>query len=257
MQTYTNSHGNPSPSAAPPPVYDPTRDPLFYATLVFFALLTTVIPAVMGQPNFMPIVQTLGLTVFTAMALRRGGIAVALRVAALWLVTQGLLLFLLAWLLPGTVERAIHGGFLFRTGLIEWAYTNSPLPGSLLAAPLARLGEIAGIVLGSLATVGLAGGWFLVKGVNLLAYGMGSLWRATESPLGILLGLAPWRLAQLIGYTGFFVLLIQPLLLNNWNLAHYLATQRRLIFISLALVVGGMIAELFLPGLWRTIFAPV
>lgn len=261
MELYTNHHGQPTPPAppitdAPAPAYDLTKDPIFYGTLVFFVLLTTAVPGLMGQPNFMPVIQALGLTIFTAIALRRGGIGPALRVATVWLVVQGLFLFLLTWLLPGQIEKAIHDGFLVRTGLVEWAYTDSVLPGSLLAAPLARLGEIAGIVLGSLATVGLVGGWFLVKGVNLLAFGVGTLWRGIDSPLGILLGLAPWRLAQLAGYTGLFVLFIQPLLLNNWNPAHYLATQRRLILVSLALVAGGLLAELFLPGLWRALFAP-
>ena len=256
MELYTNSHGKPTPPAPPVPVYDLIRDPLFYGTLVFFVLLTTAVPGVMGQPNFMPIIQALALTVFTAIALRRAGIGPALRVATVWLVVQGLFLFILTWLLPAQIEKAIHDGFLVRTGLAEWAYAGNVLPGFVLAAPLARLGEIAGIVLGTLATVGLVGGWFLVKGVNLLAYGMGSLWRGTGSPLGILLGLVPWRLAQLAGYTGLFVLLTQPLLLNNWNPAHYLSTQRGLIVVSLVLVSGGLIAELFLPGLWRAVFTP-
>jgi hypothetical protein len=256
MELYTNSHGKPPQPVPPAPVYNPTQDPIFYGTIIFFVIITTAVPAVMGQPNFMPAIQALGLTVFTAIALRRAGLVAALRVATLWLLVQGLLFFLLTWLLPVQVEKAIHDAFLYRTALLEWAYAVGPLPGGLVAAPLVRLGEMAGIVLGSLATVGLVGGWFLVKGVNLLAYGMGSLWRATDSPLGILLGLAPWRLSELAGYTGFFVLLIQPLLLNNWNPTHYLSTQRRLIFISLALVAGGLIAELFLPGLWRAIFAP-
>lgn len=257
MELYTNnSHGKPTTPVPPAPVYDLTRDPLFYGTIVFFVLITTAIPAVMGQPNFMPTVQTLGLTIFAAVGLRRGGVASGLRIATLWLVVQALLFLLLAWLLPVQVEKAIHDGFLYRTGLVQWAYTGGAQPGSLLDAPLARLGEVAGILLGSLATVGLVGGWFLVKGVNLLAYGAGSLWRGLDSPLGILLGLAPWRLAQLAGYTGLFVLLIQPLLLNNWNPAHYLANQRRLILVSLALLVGGLLAELFLPGLWRSFFAP-
>jgi len=256
MELYTNSHGKPTTPTPPAPVYELTRDPLFYGTLVFFVLLTTAVPGVMGQPNFMPIIQALGLTVFTAIALRRSGVTVALRVATVWLVAQGFFFFLLAWLLPVPMEKAIHDGFVYRTGLLQWAYAGGEAPGALLAAPLARLGEVVGIVLGSLATVGLVGGWFLAKAVNLFSYGVGSLWRGTGSPLGILTGLAPWRLAQLAGYTGLFVLLSQPLLLNNWNPAHYLSTQRRLIFLSLALVAGGLIAELFLPGLWRAIFAP-
>lgn len=257
MELYTNNfHGKPTPPAPTAPVYDLTRDPVFYGTIVFFVFITTAIPAVMGQPNFMPTAQTLGLTVFTAVGLRRGGVAIGLRVATVWLVVQALLFLLLAWLMPVQMEKAIHDGFLYRTGLVQWTYTDGVLPGSLLDAPLTRLGEVAGIVLGSLATVGLVGGWFLVKGVNLLAYGAGSLWRGLDAPLGILLGLAPWRLAQLAGYTGLFVLLIQPLLLNNWNPAYYLANQRRLIVVSLALLLGGLLAELFLPGLWRSLLSP-
>jgi hypothetical protein len=252
MEDYTNSHGKPAP---PAPVYELINDPLFYSTVVFFVLLTTAVPGLMGQPNFMPVTQALGLTVFTAIALRRAGIAAALRVTAVWLVVQAGVFFLITWLLPVQVEKAIHDGFAYREGLIEWAYAGGTVPGSLLAAPLARFGEIVGVVLGSLATVGLVGGWFLVKGMNLLAYSVASLWRETGSLLGILLGLAPWRLAQLAGYSGLFVLFIQPLLLNNWRPAHYLTTQRQLIAVSLALVAGGLVAELFLPGLWRAVFA--
>jgi hypothetical protein len=141
MELYTNHHGQPTPPAPPVPVYDLTRDPIFYGTLVFFVLLTTAVPGLMGQPNFMPVIQATALTIFTAIALRRGGIDPALRVATVWLVVQGLFLFLITWLLPVQIEKAIHDGFLIRSGLMEWAYTGSVLPGSLLAAPLARLGD--------------------------------------------------------------------------------------------------------------------
>lgn len=256
MERYTNSHGKPTPPAPPKPVYELTQDPIFYGTVIFFAVITTGVPGVMGQPNFMPAVQALALTVFTALALYRAGVDSALRVATLWLVIQALLLLLLSWALPASVERAIHDGFLVRTGLMEWAYGGG-LPGGLSDAPLARLGEIAGVVLGSLATVGLAGAWFLVKGVNLLAYAGGSLWRGLDTPAGLLLGLAPWRLAQLAGYTGLFVLLMQPLLLNKWQPSHFFPAQRRLLLLSAGLIAFGLLAELLLPGLWRAIFAPV
>lgn len=256
MELYTNSHGKPTPPAPPKPVYELTQDPLFYGTLVFFALITTAVPAVMGQPNLMPAVQALALTVFTALVLRRTGVDTALRVVTLWLVVQGLLLLLLSFVLPTTLEEAIHDGFTVRTGLIQWTYGAGPLPGSLAGAPLARLGEAVGVALGSLATVGLAGAWFLVKGVNLLAYGAGALWRGLDTPAGLLLGLAPWRLAQLAGYAGLFVLLIQPLLLNEWRVSHYWSAQKRLLLLSAALVLGGLVAELLLPGLWRALFAP-
>ncbi len=257
MERYTHSNGTLPPVTPKPPAYELTRDPLFYSTVVFFTLLTTIVPGIMGQPNLMPALQALGLTVFSGIALRRGGVMAGVKMATLWLVAQAFFFLLLVWLLPLQAETTIHDGFIYRAGMIEWIYAGGTVPGSLQAAPLAHLGEIIGVVLGSLASVGLVGGWFLVKGVNLFSYGLGSLWRDIGTPFGILLGLAPWRLAQLAGYTGLFTLLMQPLLLNNWNPAHYLSTQRRLILISLALVIGGTIAELFLPGLWRTLFSPV
>lgn len=236
--------------------YHLTSDPVFYVTVAFFALLTTGLPGLMGQPNFMPITQALGLTIFTAIALRRGEVGNALRVALLWIVVQLLVMLSITWLVPGQAERAIHEGFTYRTALLQWAYTGDNLPRSLLVAPLSRAGEILGVLLGSLLTGGLVGSWFLVRAVDLLGYAAGSLVHGVVPGLGLLLGLAPWRLLAIAGYTGFFILLAQPILINRWRPRYYLEAQRRLIVWSGVLLILGLLLELMLPGLWQTIWEP-
>jgi hypothetical protein len=205
----------------------------------------------MGQPNFMPIVQALGLTVFVAIPLHKSDLRSAFGVLLLWLGLQLLSMALLAWLLPVQVTRAIPDGFTYRIDLVTWAYTGDTLPQSLGMAPLARLGEIAGVLLGSLLTGGLIGSWFLVRAVDLFGYGLGTFLREVPGVLGLLMGLAPWRLLTLAGYAGFFLLLAQPILTNRWRLHHYLKNQRRLILWSTGLLVVGIVLEAFLPGIWQ------
>lgn len=263
MQTNYSSNGNQAPvqppATAPVPQsagYQLTADPVFYMTVIFFALLTTLVPGLMGQPNFMPIVQALGLTIFAAIPLRRGELRNALWVTAVWLIVQLLTIILVTWLVPLQATRAIADGFDYRSLLVTWAYTGENLPRSLALAPLARLGEITGVLLGSLLTGGLAGSWFLVRGVDLLGYSAASLSQETVPALGFLLGLSPWRLLTVAGYAGTFLLLAQPILTNHWRPGYYLQAQRSLVLGSAALLSAGLLLEALLPGIWQALLGP-
>ena len=260
--------------------YDLTMDPIFYVTLGFFALFTTILPGIMGQPNFLPIAQTLALTIFLAIPLRRGRVDRGIQVLIIWLTLQLLFMVVGTLLLPAVFERAIHGGFAYRSALVEWAATGHGLPGwfGKRAMPtaggplpvcarvglcqslstggyvLSRLGEISGISLGSLLSAGLVGLWFLIRALNQFGYAAGRL--ALEPPLWPALGLwASWRLITFAGYAGFITLLAQPLLNNNWNPNFYLSQHGRLIRMSALLMALGLLLELTLPGLWRTAVA--
>lgn len=234
--------------------YELTSDPLFYAMLAFFALLTTLLPGALGQPNFLPIAQALALTIFLAVPLRRGQVAQGLRVLLIWLGVQILSMAAGSALLPVAFERAIPDGFALHTALVQWAVTGQELPGWLLSNPLGRVGEVLGVLLGSLFSAGLVGLYFFMRAVNQFAYALGRL--TTEMPTGLLLGLFPWRLVTFAGYAGFVLLLAQPLLTNRWNPAHYLQEQNRLLRVSALLLAVGLLLELLLPGLWRALFAP-
>lgn len=243
-----------APNGTPKPRhYDLVKDPIYYITFGFFALLTTALPAALGQPNFLPIAQTVALTLFLAAPLRRGRIGTAIVVLATWLSLQLLVMIAGSALLPLVFERAIHDGFAHHRALLEWSATGLSLPGSLLQSPGARLVELFGILLGSLLSAGLVGLWFLMRAVNQFGFGVGRL--ALEGPQGLLLGLMPWRLATLAGYAGLVVMLAQPLLINIWRPTHYFARQRRLAAVSVALIAIGLVLEFLLPGLWRTIWA--
>ena len=230
------------------------KDPIFYITFGFFAFLTTALPAALGQPNFLPIAQTVAITLFLAVPLRRGRIGTGILVLSSWILLQLLVMIVGSALLPLVFERAIHDGFAYHRALLEWSATGRNLPGSLLQSPGARLLEFFGVLLGSLLSAGLVGLWFLMRAVNQFGYGVGRL--ALEGPSVLILGLMPWRLATLAGYAGLIVLLAQPLLTNIWNPARYFARQRRLAAASLILIACGLVLEFALPGLWRAMWAP-
>lgn len=231
------------------PPYDLMKDPIYYVSLGLFALLTTALPAFLGQQNFLPLAQTVALTLFLALPLRRRRLSRAMLVLAIWLAIQAAVMFVGTAALPVVFERAIRDGFAFHRTLLEWAVTGEGLPGWILARPLARLGEVAGVLLGSLLTGGLVGIWFLARAVNLFAYAAGRL--AAEGATGLLLGLFPWRLLTIAGYAGFVLLLAQPLLNNSWNPAAVIRRQRRLVGVSALLVGLGLLLEIALPPLWQ------
>lgn len=233
--------------------YSLAHDPLFYITVGFFACLTTGLPAVIGQPNFMPILQTVALFIFILIPLRQGLLRQALWVLLLWLGIQFGLIVTLTWLLEARVETAFHDGFQYRMAYIAWFYgAESALrPDSFGAAPLTRLVELLGVLVGSLVSGGLIGVWFLVKSVNLAAYGMGALLVSLKSTAGLLLALPLWTLLRIAGYAGLITLLSEPLLTGNWQPLTYWRSRRQLIIIAGGLLLLGLLLELFLPDLWR------
>jgi hypothetical protein len=231
------------------------HDPLFYITLGFFALLTTGLAAALGQPRFLPISQTVALFIFLAMAVRRGMMREALWIVVVWVVLQIATLSIVTRLVPGQVEQAIGNGFFYRTDFLAWFYAGEALPASLTVQPAARLLELIGILVGSLVTGGLVGVWFLVRAVNLAAYSAGALWQSSGFVGHLFAGLPLWTLLRLAGYGGFVVLLAEPLFTGRWSPGYYWRHRRRLLLLSATLLALGLILEVILPGLWRTLFS--
>lgn len=229
------------------------RDPIYYVTVGFFALITTGLPAVLGQPRFMPLAQAVALTVFLFIPLRQRDLRSALNVVFLWLALQVTLLVTLTWFAPVQIERAFDDGFLYRTSFAEWYFANSPLPASFATQPLPALVEILGLLGGSLLTGGLVGVWFLVRMANLAAFGAGSLLLALESPLWLPVALPPWSLLQLAGGAGLVVLLAEPLASGGLaaGLRHLAGERRRPLLTFGALYLAGLLLELVLPAFWH------
>lgn len=233
--------------------YSLARDPIFYITVGFFALLATGLPLAIGQPNFLPILQTLTLFVFMLIPLRQGLIRQTLWVFTLWLVLQFVVVVTLTWFLEARAERAFYAGFQYRMDYIAWFYgADAALrPDSFNAMPLSRLVELLGVLVGSLVSGGLIGVWFLVKSVNLAGYSMGVLLISLKSSAALVLALPLWTLLRIAGYAGLITLLSQPVLNGNWQPLSYWRSQRRLIIIAGGLLLLGLLLELFLPDLWR------
>lgn len=232
--------------------YDLTEDPVFYIALCIFCFLTTFLPAFLGQPNLLPILQTAALTIFVAIPLRRGKVTRGILVVAIWLVLQFLIMSVGTALLPRPFDRAIHDGFSYYEMLLLWLHSGGGLQEPVLASPFARLGEFFLVLLGTLLTAGLVGVWLLARAVNELGFVVGLM--APSGPATILVGLMPWRVMTIAGHAGFVVLLAQPLLTNNWNPASYIGKHRRLIHSSIVLVALGFVLEYTIPGLWKGVW---
>lgn len=226
-----------------------TNDTIYYVMAALFALLTTALPALMGQPRFLPIIQTLSLTTFVTIALRHRNVRGALTVMAIWLPIQFILLTLLTTLLPTQVEHAFTDGFAYRASITNWFFGSAPHPNGLAAGWTASIVEIVAILVGSLTTAGLLGVWFLVRLVNQAAYGTGILLATIDNSLYTLLVIPYWTLLRAAAYAGLIVICAMPLLTYQWSPAYYWRNHRRLIVTSLVLLLLALLFELFLPGL--------
>ena len=231
--------------------YRLTRDPVFWLMAAFFAFLTTATPALFGQLRFMPISQTVVLSIFMAIAVRRGDLRSALTVIYVWLLVSMSILIVLTLLVPGQVERAFDDGFMVRAMTSEWYFANSPLPASFATEPLPAALEIAGITLGALFTGGVVGVWSLVHMANLAAFTAGHLLGILGSPLWIVVALPIWSLLQVAGAGGLVVLFAEPLLVDRFALGRWFARRRRALAIFGAIYAAGVLAELILPAFWH------
>jgi hypothetical protein len=231
--------------------YRLTRDPVFFVMAAFFALLTTATPALFGQMHFMPISQTLVLSIFMGIAVRRGDLRSALTVVYVWLLVSMSALILLTLVAPSQVERAFDDGFMVRAMTSEWYFTNSPLPASFAAEPIPAALEIAGVTLGALFTGGVVGVWSLVRMANLAAFITGHLLGILGGPLWIFVALPVWSLLQVAGAGGLVVLFAEPLLVDRFGLGRWFTRRRRALAIFGVLYAAGVLAELILPTFWH------
>lgn len=237
--------------------YTLSRDPVFFAIVAFFALLTTGLSSVLGQLRFLPIVQALALTVLLLIPLRRRDLRGALATVFVWLLTAMATVFLITWFAPVEMERTFENGFLHRAAFAEWYYANSPLPASFGSQPLASLIEIVGIVLGSLLTGGLVGAWFLMRVANLAAFSAASLLLTLPNGLWLVVALPIWSILQIIGGGGLLVLLAEPLASGRLGtgIAELGKSRRRPLLIFGGVYALGLLLELALAPIWH--FTPI
>jgi hypothetical protein len=231
--------------------YQLTRDPLFFVTVAFFAVLTTAVPGLLGQPRFMPLVQAISLGMFLLLPLRRRDMNGALTVVYLWLILAMATLMVLTWLVPNQLERAIEDGFMQRAAVSEWYFANSPLPASPATQPLASLLEILGVTLGSWLTAGFLGTWSLVRMANLAAFSAGHLLGVFKNPLLLPVALPIWSILEVIGAAGLVVVLAEPLANGRLSLGSVFGARRRLTLIFAILFGAGLLLEWLLPPYWH------
>ena len=236
--------------------YTLARDPLFYLTVVFFALLTTGFPAVIGQPLFMPLSQTIVLFIFLIIPLRQRLRGQTLLVMGLWYITQALTILGLTLFFAKYVQYAFNDGFNYSMNYAEWFYSvpNVLRPDSFAAQPVGRIVELLGVLLGSLVSGGLIGIWFLVRALNLTMFSLGGLLLMMENGSAFIAAVPLWAILRTLGYGGAVILLAEPLLTSNWHLAYYWRNRRRLLLFTTALLLAGLLLEFILPDYWRTLF---
>lgn len=221
-----------------------TLDPLYYVILAFFALLTTALGMWLKSPWFMAFAQTAALWLFALATFRQRSVTRALLVLGLWCALQFFVVGGLTLIAPSRAEAAIGNGFLYREALLEWHFTGESLPASWLLQPLARGAELLGVTVGAAISAGLLGIWFLVRLVNLYAFGLAAMAQVTGEPSLVFTGLAPWLALRILGSIATIASLGQVGFTGVWNPLHWPALQRRTLWIGIALLVAGLLVEL-------------
>ena len=239
-----------------PTTYNLSDDPVFYMTAAAFALLTTALPAALGQPRFLPISQTIALTAFMAVPLRRGRLRHAATLVTVWLAIQITTITLVTLLAAENVERAIPDGFAYRATLLNWMFVGGGLPMSVTSQPLHWLLETMGVIVGSLATAGLVGNWLLVRTVNLAGFTTGSVSLVIGDSALLPLAVPIWSLLRIAGLASLVILLAEPLLTSNWSLHYYLTERRKLMIVAASLLIVSAVFEMLLPPLWQSLITP-
>ncbi len=230
------------------------RDPIFLVVTGCFALLTTALPAAFGQPWLMAGLQTAVLTILLGVALRSGSATSAVSTLAVWVLAQALIIMLLTYFFGDQVERAIRDGFALRAGTIEWLYTDAALPFEVQAAPMRRLWEFAGVTLGSIITGGLIGVWTLLETVNRSAFAAGALLSSLTDEVPFPVALFPWSFLRTAGYIGIVAVCAEPMWTGNWSLTRIWRERRKMILISLGLLLAALLLERFFASGWRALF---
>lgn len=228
--------------------YSLVNDPLFYGVAVFFALLTTALPAALGQRWLLPVGQSVALWFFCFASWRKGSALHAARVLALWLCVQFIVFFAVALFTGG--DRAIADGFGYRQQLLEWLFGVGALPASWTTEPVRRAIETLAVTAGTTLSAGILGVWFLVQGVNLLAFSAATLFSATNSIWGLIAGLQPWMLLRIIASVATVATFALPGYRGAWTPSAWMPGERRLFWWSLGLLAAATLLELVLPGIW-------
>jgi hypothetical protein len=229
--------------------YRLTRDPLFFAVTLFFAIFTTAIGGLLGLLTLLPLLQTLALFILLSVAVRAGDRRGALTVVGLFVVGVLAAATFLTLVAPGQMEQAIANGFEHRARFLEWHFAGAPLPAGWSEQPAVWLAAIASATIGSLVTGGLTGTWVIVTTANLTGYQMGALWEALGMPAALLIGLTPWSLLLLAGFGTLTAILADPAwrggLRTGW------AERRRPLLAGTALAGAGLLLLIFLPSYWH------
>lgn len=228
--------------------YSIVADPLFYGVVVFFALISTALPAALGQRWLLPIGQSVALWMLCFVAWRKGTALDAARVLALWAATQFVAFFVAVYFTGG--DGAIADGFAYRQALLEWVFGVGALPASWATEPVWRVVETLGVTIGSTLSGGILGVWLLVRSVNLYAFGAATALAATGSVWGMVAALEPWWLLRIVAYAGIVATFALPGYTGRWTPAGWSLGERRLFWTSLGLLVAALLLEVLLPDIW-------
>lgn len=229
--------------------YSIVNDPLYFGVVVFFAAITTALPAALGSRWLLLIAQTIALFAVTFVAWRKGTALRAAAVLLTWVIVQFAVFFAIAVYFAG-VERAINDGFEYRSALLAWIYGAGGLPNSWNDRFAGRLIELVGITVGSTISGGLIGIGFLVRNINLYAFGAATAWATSGSISTLFAALEPWWLLRIVAYVGLIATCALPGYTGKWNPATWQPKERWLLLNSLLLLAIALVLELTLPGFW-------
>lgn len=229
--------------------YSIVNDPMYFGVVIFFAALATGLPAALGSRWFLLFAQTIALFILTFVAWRNGTALRAAAVLMTWVIVQGVSFFFIALFFEGA-ESAINNGFEYRSALLAWIYGAGALPGSWSDTLVGRLIELVGVTVGSTISGGLIGIAFLVRSVNLYAFGAATAWMTSGSVWGLLAALEPWWLLRIGAYVGLIATCALPGYTGKWSSSQWQPAERWLLINSFILLVVALSLEFILPGIW-------
>jgi hypothetical protein len=229
--------------------YSIVNDPLYFGVVIFFAALATGLPAALGSRWFLLIAQTIALFILTFVAWRNGTALRAAAVLLTWVIVQAVSFFVITLIFEGA-ETAISDGFEYRSALLAWIYGAGALPASWGDSLAGRLIQLVGVTVGSTISGGLIGIGFLVRSVNLYAFGAATAWVTSGSVWGLLAALEPWWLLRILAYIGLIATCALPGYTGKWNPGQWQPAERWLLINSFILLAVALTLELILPGIW-------
>jgi hypothetical protein len=232
-------------------------DWIVYPSMALGVIVTTFFPILLGQQICLPLLSAAVLIPMFLWALRQGRPRKAITLALFWAVVQSISVVAASLLFEDTAGRAVQSGLEYRSAWLAWI-DGGPLVS--IAPSLAYGRQVIELALYALAmalTGGVGGLLLLTLALDRFNFTVASLLSVAENPVLAAVAAWPlWMIVRLVGYLIVGAVLAEPVAnldLRPAYLAAWLQARRRLLLTGLAIILLGVIMQVLLAPLYRTI----